>query len=411
MKILHLISQHPESTGSGFYLQNIIRQAAAAGHDNFLIAGMSGSRTPRFDHLDRKFCRFVDFAEGSEIDFIIPGMSDVMPYPSSRFKDLTATQLDRYEHVFRKTIDSAIKAFSPDIIHSHHLWLMTAVARSINGKLPMVTSCHSTDLRQFAQCPHLRSRVLPACRQIDRILALSQEQKEMIETLYDIPHRRIDLVGGGYDQQLFSLHKKDPPEPVQILYGGKLSFAKGVDWLLHTFFNLQERGLHLHLAGSGSGKEAETCLAMAKKAKTAITVHGRISQTELAKLMAKCHLFILPSFFEGLPLVLLEALASGCRIITTDLPGCRELLANASGDLAEMIELPAMTKIDRPNKEDRHMLEAKLATAIDRMVNRVRQAPSPSAREIQEITSSYSWEAVFRRIFTAYEKAVGERTG
>jgi len=59
MRILHIISQHPESTGSGIYLQNIIRRAAAAGHQNFLIAGQSGNRIPTLDCIDRKFCRFV----------------------------------------------------------------------------------------------------------------------------------------------------------------------------------------------------------------------------------------------------------------------------------------------------------------------------------------------------------------
>jgi glycosyltransferase involved in cell wall biosynthesis len=82
---------------------------------------------------------------------------------------------------------------------------------------------------------------------------------------------------------------------------------------LHTFLNLKNQGMHLRLAGSGSGDEAHKCLEMAKNAGVAITVHGRISQQELAKLMGRCHIFILPSFFEGLPLVLLEALASGCR--------------------------------------------------------------------------------------------------
>ena len=67
------------------------------------------------------------------------------------------------------------------------------------------------------------------------------------------------------------------------------------------------------------------------------------------KLLRRCHLFILPSFYEGLPLVLLEALASGCRIITTDLSGCRELLDAADPDLVEFVELPVLQEIDRPD--------------------------------------------------------------
>ncbi len=407
MKILHIISQHPESTGSGIYLRNIIRCAAAAGHQNFLIAGISNNLKPTLDdgYIDEKSSTFVRF-DGGDLDFTIPGMSDVMPYASSKFGRLTDEQLDAYEHAFAKTIRHAVNEFQPDIIHSHHLWLVSAVARQVAPDLPMVTSCHSTDLRQFIQCPRLRRRVLPDCLRIDRVLALSHGQKENIHAIYGIEDSRIDVVGGGFDKTVFSLLDKEKPEPVQLLYAGKLSYAKGVDWLLHTFLTLNGHRLHLHLAGSGSGSEAEKCLELAKSAGTTVTIHGRISQSELAELMSRCHIFILPSFFEGLPLVLLEALASGCRIITTDLPCCLELLGEAEQELVEFIKLPALQSVDRPDPADMDLLQTRLAQAIMAMADRVRTAPSPSRREIQRVTSSHDWNSVFRRIFSAYEKAV-----
>jgi glycosyltransferase involved in cell wall biosynthesis len=410
MKILHIISQHPESTGSGFYLRNVIRQAAAEGHENFLIAGISDRRWPKIDCIDRQFCRFVCF-DGNDLDFTIPGMSDVMPYASSRFSVLTANQLADYEKIFAQTIRHAVEEFSPDIVHSHHLWLVSSIARKVITDIPMVTSCHSTDLRQFRQCPHLGGEVLPHCQKIDQILALSREQKENIQSLYGIADNRIAIVGGGYDAKMFTIHKKDKPEPVQLLYAGKLSFAKGVDWLIRTFLSLSHDNLHLHLAGSGSGNETEKCLALAKSAGSAITVHGRISQHELARLMGRSHIFILPSFFEGLPLVLLEALASGCRIICTDLPGCRELLGGAPQDLVAFIQMPILQNIDSPNPEDCEELQTRLAQAITIMTDRVHRAPSPCTEEMHRITSAFDWTSVFQRIFSAYTKVLTEQNG
>lgn len=405
MKILHLISQHPESTGSGFYLQNLIRQAAAAGHQNFLIAGMTGERIPRIPGIDPDHCRFVRFGE-SELNFAVPGMSNVMPYPSSRFDALTSEQIAVYEKVFAEAIRFAAREFSPDIMHSHHLWLVSAVARRILPDIPLVTSCHSTDLRQFVQCPHLREKVHPSCLKIDRVLALSNDQAEKIREIYGIAKECIDIVGGGYDKELFVPGEKPQPPPIHLLYAGKLSLAKGVDWLLRAFTGLEDRRLHLHLAGSGSGEEAELCLQLAKQAGDRVTVHGRINQQELARLMGLCHIFILPSFYEGLPLVLLEALAAGCRIIAADLPGCRELLAKAGPDLVHFVNLPALATIDRPEPKDWDILEIRLAAAIDEMAGRVRIAPSPDFTEISEITSAYSWQAVFARIVSSYEKAM-----
>jgi len=121
--------------------------------------------------------------------------------------------------------------------------------------------------------------------------------------------------------------------------------------------------------------------------------------------MRMCHIFILPSFYEGLPLVLLEALAAGCRIIATDLTGCCELLAGAGTDLVRFVELPPLASIDRPDPGDWRILETRLATAIADMAAGVRQVPSPSLSAITKSTSAFSWQAVFARILGAYEKA------
>ncbi len=405
MKILHLISQHPESTGSGFYLQNIIRQAAAAGHRNYLIAGISGDEIPETPGIAQECCRFVRFGNG-DLNFTIPGMSNVMPYPSSRFDSLNTEQLTAYERAFTETIRRTVQEFSPDILHSHHLWLVSSIARRVLPDIPLVTSCHSTDLRQFMQCPHLRERVLPHCLKINRVLALSRDQAEKIREIYGIATGRIDIVGGGYDDELFIPGTKAQAPPINLLYAGKLSLAKGVDWLLRTFTGLQDPRLHLHLAGSGSGEEARQCLDLAEKEGNRVTVHGRINQQEVARLMGSCHIFILPSFYEGLPLVLLEALAAGCRIIATDLPGCRELLAGAGPDLVTFVNLPMLSTIDRPDPNDWEILQAGLTAAITDMADRVRITPSPSLTEISRITSESSWQAVFKRILVSYEKAM-----
>ncbi|MGB1227713.1 MAG: glycosyltransferase, partial [Poseidonibacter sp.] len=56
-------------------------------------------------------------------------------------------------------------------------------------------------------------------------------------------------------------------------------------------------------------------------------------QDELAKFLRTCDIFILPSFFEGLPLVVIEALASGAKVICTNLPGLDDFLGEDLKDL------------------------------------------------------------------------------
>ncbi|MFZ5796979.1 MAG: glycosyltransferase family 4 protein [Desulfobulbus sp.] len=405
MRILHLLSQRPECTGSGIYLQNIIDQAAAAGHRNFLIAGVPLDSPPLLPCLDGEQCSFVTFS-GGDLPFPVPGMSDVMPYASSRFRDLNPGEIEAYRAAFALRIRRAAATFRPEIVHTHHLWLMSSLARQLLPDLPMVVTCHSTDLRQFHNCPHLRPLVAPPCRAIDRIMALSPHQAEQITSLYRIPGKRIQVVGGGFDDALFSRGVKRRAPPVHILYAGKLSRAKGVLWLLRTMQRIVHLPVHLHLAGSGSGEEEAECQALAGHLAGKITRHGRVSQERLAELMRESHLFVLPSFFEGLPLVLLEALASGCRVTATDLPGCREILGAGDPDLVELLPLPPLKGVDIPHQENEPGLETMLARCLERQIGRIIASPNPDPAAAARLTLPYSWRSVFARVAGVYQEAL-----
>lgn len=405
MRILHLLSQRPECTGSGIYLQNIIRRAAAAGHRNFLVAGIPLDTPPLLTSIDEEHCSFVTFS-GGDLPFPVPGMSDVMPYASSRFRDLDPGEIEAYRAAFARRIGQAAATFRPEIVHTHHLWLMSSLARQLLPDLPMVVTCHSTDLRQFHNCPHLRPLVAAPCRAIDRVMALSPHQAEEITALYHIPGERIRVVGGGFDDALFGRGEKRPAPPVHILYAGKLSRAKGVIWLLRAMQRVARLPVHLHLAGSGSGKEEAECKELAAQLAGKVTLHGRVPQERLAELMRESHLFILPSFFEGLPLALLEALASGCRVVATDLPGCREILGAGDPDLVELLPLPPLKGVDIPHAEDEPRLEAMLARCLERQVGRIMASPNPDPAAAARLTLPYSWRSVFARVAGVYQEAL-----
>lgn len=412
MRILHLLSQHPESTGSGFYLQNILRQAERHGHENFLVAGHSPGPHPALPAITPAHYRHVDFAV-TPLDFPIPGMSDVMPYPSSRFQDLSTRQLADYSRVWRESISAAADRWLPDIIHSHHLWLMSSMARRVLPELPMVTSCHSTDLRQLVLCPHLQEPIVAGCRGIDRVLALSRNQAAEIVCLHQRPAETIDIVGAGYDDTVFCQpEQKRVCAPIHLLYAGKLSYAKGVDCLLKAFAQLArtDSGIQLHIAGSGTGPETEHCLALAEGLGSSVTVHGHIDQQALAHMMRACHIFVLPSLFEGLPLVLLEALACGCRLVTTGLSGCLELLEKTSESLALTVPLPTMKTIDEAEPDQIPSFVANLVTALSAMVKQCRQTPIPDPDQIAAVTEPYRWQKLFLRIEHSYRLALQSKS-
>ena len=402
MRILHVLGQRPEMTGSGIYMEALIRESQKHGIACCRIAGVpEGSLDPSAvrSSVDGNYV----FFESETLDFPVVGMSDVMPYRSSLFSALKGRRLAAYKAEFTRVMAETLHRFRPDILHTNHLFLLSALARKRFPDLPMVSTCHGTDLRQFEQCPHLRRFVRKYCRRIDQIIALSADQKREIGRVYDVPADSIAVIGGGYDDTIFNRGPQRAGGTVQLLYAGKLNRSKGVPWLLRSLMTITRPEWHLHLAGSGRGPEYNECIDLARKLGSRVTLHGYVSHRRLAELMKQAHIQVLPSFFEGLPLVLFESLASGCRIIATELSGFREIFGKARSDTVRLIPLPPLETIDRPYRKDEARLIDVLAGSLREMIATAQKSLDIDDPQAEKIASDYTWSRVFERTVSLYE--------
>lgn len=406
VRLLHVLSQAPDFTGSGKFIQQIILQARKRGYDNFLVAGVAGDFQMDPAVLPRERCVFVRF-DGEDLPFPIAGMSDAMPYPSTRFSTLSDVQVADYRAAFRKKINEALERFQPDLIHSHHLWMVSALTRRLASDLPMVTTCHGTCLRQHRLCPNIGPGLVPDLTGIDAVMALNPTQRQEICGLLSLPPEAVPVMAGGYDETLFYGQPKSFSGRAEMVYAGKLCRAKGVPWLLKSLERIRDLPFRLHIAGSGSGEEQQACFDLGHRLGDRVTFHGPLSHPDLAGLMRRCHLFVLPSFFEGVPLVLMEALACGCRLISTDLPGVREILAPVSDDMVGLVPLPPLKNIDTPHSADEPMLEKRLASVLEPAIRRIADQPEPDWSFVREKTRSHTWEKVFARIESVYRDVAG----
>nr|NJM04637.1 glycosyltransferase family 4 protein [Desulfobacula sp.] len=127
-----------------------------------------------------------------------------------------------------------------------------------------------------------------------------------------------------------------------------------------------------------------------------------MSHDALGALMRRCHVFVLPSFFEGLPLVLMEALASGCRIIATALPGVTEILGTQESPMVSLIPLPELKTIDTPHPKDEEGLEIELAHILGRVTDAVVKGPAPDPDSVRSLSEPYTWGKIYKKIEAVY---------
>ncbi len=407
IRVLHCLSQIPGKTGSGVYLQAIVREAAAGGFEQAVVCGLPESMPVLETGLAIKPENiFVTRFDSAELPFPVAGMSDVMPYPSTRFSDFNEQQLQLYKTAFSKTLATAVKRFSPDLIHSHHLWILTALCQELFPEIPLVTSVHGTELRQLQLAGHLAEKIIKNVQPVTKALTLNYDQRSKVIETYKLSPKQVTVTGTGYRQDLFCTDFCNKEKIPTIIYAGKLSRAKGVFWLIKAFNNLKEDA-RLWLAGSGDGPEADE-IKNAAAANPRITLSGALSQAELAKRFKQAHIMALPSFYEGLPLVLLEALACNCRVIVTDLPGIRELVTDeaVNDGLVSLIPKPPLTGPDILQPEYEKTFLAQLEKALTGQMDKVRKQQFVCCRSLQTTLNETGWHQVFRRIEMVYNEVL-----
>jgi glycosyltransferase involved in cell wall biosynthesis len=119
------------------------------------------------------------------------------------------------------------------------------------------------------------------------------------------------------DRAAFSL-------PLQLAFVGRLHDGhKGVLLLPDILKDCFGRGLdaHLHIVGEGVDSDELKLRLRESQVEQTVTFHGALPNSEVRELLRKCHCLVLPSRYEGMPIVVIEAQAEGCVPICTNLPG------------------------------------------------------------------------------------------
>ena len=132
MRILCISAQKPDSTGSGVYLAETVRSMIAQGHEVAVIAGIDRDDVPQLPAGAEFFpVRFRMDA----LPFPVCGMSDVMPYEATRYRDMTPDMVDAFRSAFAQRIREVLLAFKPDAVICHHLYLVCSVAAEVLDEL------------------------------------------------------------------------------------------------------------------------------------------------------------------------------------------------------------------------------------------------------------------------------------
>lgn len=220
----------------------------------------------------------------------------------------------------------------------------------------------------------------------DAIVAVSNGVADDLSVTSDLPRERVttiynpvvtpalqDLAHAPLDHPWFA-----PKSPPVIVAAGRLASQKDFPTLLKAIARvLKVRDVRLIVLGEGKGRAALQSLAQQLGITAHLDLPGFVDNP--FAYMARAALFVLSSAFEGLANVLIEAMACGCPVVSTDCPsGPREILADGAygplvpvGDDATLAQAILTTLDTVPNRDKLRTRAAEFSVerAVDRYVD------------------------------------------
>jgi colanic acid/amylovoran biosynthesis glycosyltransferase len=222
---------------------------------------------------------------------------------------------------------------------------------------------HGPDEFYDARGHYLSQKIAAA----DFIVCISSYTRSQLMNLSPYIHWDKFVVARlGVDPMIFSpLPKNSPEEVYEILCVGRLTPAKGQHLLIDAVDRLTKQGrpVRLRLVGSGPDESSlRGCVGRIANPDSVI-FEGAVNQDRIRSLYAAADVFCLPSFAEGLPVVLMEAMAMEIPCVSTNITGIPELIRNeVDGLLVPPSDLEALIE-SLARLMDDHALRDRLASS------------------------------------------------
>lgn len=234
-----------------------------------------------------------------------------------------------------------------DHLHNHIAKASCTVAMLVNALsgLPYSFTIHGPDI--FFEPHHWRIDEKAARARF--VACISDFARSQLMCFADQAHwGRLHVIHCGVDPARYA---PAPHDGQHLLFVGRLAAVKGVPVLFDALRRLDRPGLRVTVIGDGPDRAA-----LERQAEgLPVTLLGYRSQSEVAAMLAQTDVFVLPSFAEGVPVVLMEALASGVPVVTTQIAGIPELVTPETGVLVAPGDVGALadamaTLLDDPQR-------------------------------------------------------------
>ncbi|MEO5905458.1 MAG: glycosyltransferase family 4 protein [Saprospiraceae bacterium] len=358
MKILVLTIEYPPlGGGASAMIHELNKRYIDSGHEVHVVT-MSFADLPEKEVMDEVK---INRVKG-------PRSKKYISYPSEHLYFLFSA---------RKFLKILLNEHSFDLNHSHFILPTGLLSRWIfkHYGIPYIITAHGSDIPRFNpdRFTFLHRFSAPVIRSIVNQSTLVVTPSEYLASLLlkvGGLEKKSEVIANGIDTNYFTPGNKKN----LILSSGRLLERKGFQYLIKAVTD-ENLGYEVHICGDGPLRnELEE---LATKSKTKIIFHGWLDNRspEYKELLSEASIYCLLSTNENASITLLEALSSGCAVITSNVSGCPETVGSAGICISP---------------EDINMLQMKLKQLIED--NTYRNEMMDKARE--RAVNHFNWTII-----------------
>jgi glycosyltransferase involved in cell wall biosynthesis len=283
-----------------------------------------------------------------------------------------------------------LKAIQPDIVHVQKISLMCLPAFFSKKllKKPYVIYGRGSDIYDISFFSRKMLKVI--LKDAAKVIVLTEYMKKELQKIY---YGKILVIPNGIEldnyknlqKQNFRLNNKKI-----IMFLGTLRLVKGLKYLIKAMELIQAEMENTILMIIGDGEDRKSLEAMVIKLhlEKVVIFNGKIPNKDIPKYLVQGDVFVLPSLSEGFPNVLLEAMAAGLPIVSTNVNGLSEIIIN---------------------EENGYLVEPKnpqqLADKLLQILKNPIQSKKFSNNNIEKV-KNYSWKNVIECLEDVYLKVL-----
>lgn len=310
-----------------------------------------------------------------------------------------------YRNPFSRELLQKLRKSDDDIYHFHSPWFFPSLfgARLLDRK-PKVMTVHGARVGVGPMLSTLSLLYHPFARQVlhnmDKIIALTKSERDYLLHRFKLPRRKVVVIPNGIEVESFRPRRGAIKEFTQkhgllensfkVLYVGRIIPEKNPDKLISAVAkHMEGKNIEVILIGDGS---SSYITRLKRISDNRIHILGKLGFEELVAAYNTSDLFVFLGLVEGLPTVILEAMACGLPVLTTPVAGIPDVVTGGVNGL--FLGLPVKEE-DVAGKISRFMNTG----ASD--INRMKKA------NVEKIKTHYDWEIVADGILNVYNQVLG----